>query len=177
MHTLQAPATAPRVGLTTITVRLPLPYDIVDDPIKLSGIGTGFEGSLSAVVRDARSVIIARHHFQTGGMGIQSNFQTEVGLPAPSSSAQGYLEVFSESPRDGSPEGLVRLPIIFGRALCDPYSGYLQHIVVPGDTLVALASYFYGDATRWRQIFNANTHLLNAPNLIFPGQVLRIPMF
>jgi nucleoid-associated protein YgaU len=48
--------------------------------------------------------------------------------------------------------------------------------VVKGDTLWDIAQTVYGDATRWPEIYAANTDVIGAdPDLIFPGQVLRIP--
>jgi hypothetical protein len=48
--------------------------------------------------------------------------------------------------------------------------------VVKGDTLWDIAQAVYGDATRWPEIYAANTDVVGAdPDLIFPGQVLRIP--
>jgi hypothetical protein len=48
--------------------------------------------------------------------------------------------------------------------------------VIPGDTLWDIAQTVYGDATRWPEIYAANTDVVGAdPDLIFPGQVLRIP--
>ena len=35
-----------------ITVRQPRPHDIVDDPVGVCGVGTGFGGVISARVRD-----------------------------------------------------------------------------------------------------------------------------
>jgi hypothetical protein len=48
--------------------------------------------------------------------------------------------------------------------------------VAKGDTLWDIAEDEYGDATRWPEIYAANTDVVGAdPDLIFPGQVLRIP--
>jgi hypothetical protein len=48
--------------------------------------------------------------------------------------------------------------------------------VVKGDTLWDIAQAEYNDATRWPEIYAANTDVVGAdPDLIFPGQVLRIP--
>ncbi len=69
----------------------------------------------------------------------------------------------------------VVVPIVFGRALIDPYHGFAQHRVVGGDTLSALAQQVYGDASQWPRIFEANRDQILNPDLIFPGQVLRIP--
>lgn len=49
------------------------------------------------------------------------------------------------------------------------------HTVVSGDTLGKIAKNFYGDAMKYPHIFEANKPMLVDPNLIYPGQVLRIP--
>jgi hypothetical protein len=51
----------------------------------------------------------------------------------------------------------------------------VQYTVVAGDTLSKIAQKFYGDPSQWPRIFEANRDQLSNPNLIFPGQVLRIP--
>ena len=47
--------------------------------------------------------------------------------------------------------------------------------VVAGDSLSKIAKHFYGDASKWRQIFEANGDILKNPDLIHPGQILKIP--
>lgn len=47
--------------------------------------------------------------------------------------------------------------------------------VVPGDTLWGIALRFWRNGARWPEIFNANRNVIKQPNLIFPGQVFRIP--
>ena len=49
------------------------------------------------------------------------------------------------------------------------------HTVVSGDTLVKIAKTFYGNAMKYPEIFEANKPMLKSPDLIYPGQVLRIP--
>ncbi len=49
------------------------------------------------------------------------------------------------------------------------------HTVVKGDTLSKIAKHYYGNAMKYPQIFEANKPMLTDPNLIYPGQVLRIP--
>ena len=44
-----------------------------------------------------------------------------------------------------------------------------------GDTLGAIAKEHLGAANRYPEIFEANRPMLTDPNLIYPGQVLRIP--
>lgn len=50
------------------------------------------------------------------------------------------------------------------------------HKVVSGDTLWAIAKRYYGNGSQYPKIFNANKDKINNPNLIFPGQVLTIPV-
>jgi len=38
-----------------------------------------------------------------------------------------------------------------------------------------IASRQYGDAQKWRRIYEANRDLIKDPDLIYPGQQLRIP--
>ena len=47
--------------------------------------------------------------------------------------------------------------------------------VKSGDTLGKIAKEFYGNAMKYPVIFEANKPMLKDPNLIYPGQVLRIP--
>jgi nucleoid-associated protein YgaU len=47
--------------------------------------------------------------------------------------------------------------------------------VKSGDSLSKIAREVYGDAKKYNLIFEANTPMLKDPNLIYPGQMLRIP--
>lgn len=49
------------------------------------------------------------------------------------------------------------------------------YTVVSGDTLSGIAKKFYGKASQWRVIFEANTDRISNPDLIQIGQVLKIP--
>jgi nucleoid-associated protein YgaU len=49
------------------------------------------------------------------------------------------------------------------------------YVVKSGDTLSGIAYDVYGDAGRWPEIFEANRDKIKDPNLIHPGQELRIP--
>lgn len=49
------------------------------------------------------------------------------------------------------------------------------HTVERGDTLSKIAKEQYGDAMKYPLIFEANRPMLKDPDLIYPGQVLRIP--
>ncbi len=47
--------------------------------------------------------------------------------------------------------------------------------VKSGDSLSKIAKAVYGDAMKYNAIFEANQPMLKDPNLIYPGQMLRIP--
>ncbi len=49
------------------------------------------------------------------------------------------------------------------------------YTVQKGDTLSAIAKAHYGNAGAYPRIFEANRPMLKDPDLIYPGQVLRIP--
>ena len=108
-------------SLPPIVVRQPQPFDIVDDPVKVCGIGTGFEGNFSARVRDANGVELSLIGISAGGTGIWGNYQLSIPLGAVPATPQGTLEVFEFSPKgDGTELNKVAVPITFGRALLEP---------------------------------------------------------
>jgi len=49
------------------------------------------------------------------------------------------------------------------------------YTVVSGDSLSKIAKEHYGDASKYHGIFEANKPMLEHPDKIYPGQVLRIP--
>ncbi len=50
-----------------------------------------------------------------------------------------------------------------------------MYIVQSGDSLSKIAKRFYGDATSWKKIFEANRDVVKNPDLIQPGWKLQIP--
>jgi nucleoid-associated protein YgaU len=163
------------MAIPPISVRHPRPHDIVDDPVEIAGVGTGFEGTLQARLRNHAGDEIAQRHFQAGGTGIWGNFFFRIDVPGVPNRPRGTLEVFEFSAEDGSEINKRVIPIVYGRALIDPFHGFTVHTVEPGDTLSAIANTFYGDPAKFRIIFAANRNQLDDPDEIVPGQVLRIP--
>jgi LysM repeat protein len=49
------------------------------------------------------------------------------------------------------------------------------YTVVQGDSLSKIAKRVYGKASLWRKIYEANQDQIKDPDLIFPGQLLRLP--
>jgi nucleoid-associated protein YgaU len=50
-----------------------------------------------------------------------------------------------------------------------------QYTVKGGDSLSKIARHIYGDASAFQKIFDANRDILKTPDVIHPGQVLKIP--
>lgn len=57
--------------------------------------------------------------------------------------------------------------------IAEPEARY--HTVVEGDWLSKIAKTYYDDAMKYDVIFEANKPMLQDPDEIYPGQVLRIP--
>ena len=162
--------------LPSIVVHHPLPNNIVDDPIQICGISTTFEANLQIRALDNNGNQVVQQFFTTrGSNGIWANFSVNLPLGTIPATTLGTLEVFEISAKDGSEINKVTIPIVFGRALIDPYIGFAQYTVVSGDTLSKIAQQFYNDSTLFSRIFDANRDQLSNPNQIVPGQVLRIP--
>lgn len=49
------------------------------------------------------------------------------------------------------------------------------HVVVTGDNLTGLAQKYYGDASKWEKIYEANKDTLKSPDSLQLGQKLKIP--
>jgi nucleoid-associated protein YgaU len=160
-----------------ISVRQPRAFDLVDVPVQVCGVATGFEGVISARVRDANGNQLAITPVHAGGTGIWGNYDISIPLGGTPATHTGTVEVFEESAKgDGTELNKVVVPVAFGPALIDPYHGFQQYTIVPGDTLSSIAQGQYGDANLWPRIFDANRDEISNPNLIFAGQVLRIPV-
>jgi len=162
-------------GFPPISVRQPVPFDLVDDPVAVSGVGTGFEGVFAARVRDGNGTQLAQVTINAGGTGVWANYHTTLALGGIPTTPQGTLEVFESTAKDGSDINKVIVPITFGAALINPYHGFTQDTVQSGDTLSAMAQKWYGNPNLFSRLFEANRDQIVNPNLIFPGQVLRIP--
>ena len=73
----------------------------------------------------------------------------------------------------GNTEGIASVDDRMTVAVEEPQAQF--HTVVSGDSLSKIAKEYYGDAMKYPVIFEANKPMLKSPDLIYPGQVLRIP--
>lgn len=158
-----------------VIVHQPQPFDIVDEPIRIAGIGRAFEGTIATRALDANGNTLAQSFVQGGAIAL-ATFQGELALGTIPPTPRGTLEVGPAPVTDeGPPPEKVIIPIVFGRALDDTYFGFHPHTVGAGETLSGLAEAFYGDPSLFPRIFEANRNVISDPDLLFPGQILRVP--
>jgi nucleoid-associated protein YgaU len=50
----------------------------------------------------------------------------------------------------------------------------IEHLVQKGDNLHLIAGYYYRDPRMWRKIFSLNRETVTDPNLLHPGDILKI---
>src|SRR4051795_12300378 len=122
----------------SIKLRHPRSHDIVDDPVEVAGVGTGFEGTLSARLRDHQGHELVERSFHAGGTGIWGNFFFRIDTPGVPARPRGTLEVFEASAEDGHEIHKHVGPIVSGRSLAIPYHGSVIHEVQAGDTLSSI---------------------------------------
>lgn len=60
-------------------------------------------------------------------------------------------------------------------ASATPTPQFKTYVVQKGDSLSKIAKAEYGKAGDWRRIFDANRDIIDDPDLIHPGQSLKIP--
>jgi nucleoid-associated protein YgaU len=58
----------------------------------------------------------------------------------------------------------------------EPEAEVTYYVIEKGDTLSAIAKRFLGNAMDYPKIFEANREVIQDPDLIYPGQKIRIPM-
>lgn len=160
-----------------MTIRLDQPrrFDLVGNPILIGGIGTGFEATINYRVHEGHDEVTG---FITvgGGTGEHAQFQKRVAVGRAAFTLDRlFVEVFEVSAKDGSELHKVSIPVLLGTRMVKGYIGYREHVVKPGDTLTKIARKHYGN-TNFEPIMRANSHQVDDPDLIFPGQVLRVPI-
>jgi len=90
-----------------------------------------------------------------------------------------YGQVDTNSEREkiilalGNTEGIATLEDRLSVINPEPEATF--YTVVKGDSLSKIAKAHYGDAMKFPVIFEANKPMLTSPDLIYPGQVLRLP--
>ncbi|RKY32884.1 MAG: peptidoglycan-binding protein LysM [Candidatus Omnitrophota bacterium] len=58
----------------------------------------------------------------------------------------------------------------------EPQGAIEKYTVEKGDTLQKISQKFYGTTRKWQMLFEVNKDKLKAPDKIYPGQVIDIPV-
>jgi hypothetical protein len=160
-----------------IEVRQPREHDVVGRRFALAGFGTGFEATVTwRLLGDDGSILGEGPVQGVGSNGVIEDFAQDVLLPGAvdARGAHVVLQVFGDDASGVNPPGtdLNEVPVTLFTGL----QGWRLYEVVPGDTLSAIARE-QGQDTRVGDLFEANRDQLVDPDRIFPGQVLRVPLF
>lgn len=157
-------------------IQQPQPFDVVGDPVRIAGVGQGFEAVLNWRVHDGHD---ERTGFFSVGGGTGEHGQFQIAAAIGNAAFQLdriFVEVFEESAADGSEVNKVIVPVIYGPRIVANYIGCRMHRVVAGDTLSKIAEENYGDPGQFSRIVRANPQIITDPDLIFVGQVLKVPI-
>ena len=160
----------------TIRIDQPRAFDLVGNPILVGGIGTGFEATLNYRVHEGHDEVTG---FFTvgGGTGEHGQYQLQIDVAGAAFTLDRvFVEVLELSAADGSEINKVIVPVILGPRIVSNYIGYREHLVRRGDTLWAIAEVHYGNGSEFLKIVRANPNQISDPDLIFPGQLLKIPI-
>lgn len=104
----------PRATSDRIAVTAPKPADAVNagQQLQLTGSARVFEANVSWRLLDTSGTAVASGHFNTslGSSAVWGMFDTLIALPA---NVRGNLtlELFEASARDGSPQGVIQIPL------------------------------------------------------------------
>jgi hypothetical protein len=160
----------------SIRMDQPRAFDLVGDPVMIAGIGTGFEGTINYRVHDGHDEVTG---FITvgGGTGEHAQFQLKAKVTGAAFQLDRlFVEVFEISAEDGSERDKVSRPVLLAtRMVKGRYIGYREHVVKKGDTLSQIAKDNLGTAD-FQRLVRANVQEISDPDLIFPGQLIRIPI-
>ena len=157
-------------------IQQPKPFDIVGNPVLVAGIAQGFEATVQYRVHDGHDERTGFFNVG-GGTGEHGQFQIAVDVSGAAFALDRlFVEIYEESANDGSEINKVIVPVIYGPRIVANYIGFRLHVVKPGDTLSKIALEHYGNAGAFNNIVRANPTVISDPNLIFPGQELKIPI-
>jgi nucleoid-associated protein YgaU len=112
-----------------------------------------------------QGVLVQNLHVQDGKLFIRG--------AAPSEAAKGYVWTAFKQVDPGVGDLLADITV--DPSLPQPKSAGQSYTVKSGDTLSKISKHFYGDASRYMKIFEANRDQLSDPDKIKVGQTLKIP--
>jgi nucleoid-associated protein YgaU len=160
----------------SVDVQQPRPYDLVSNSIQIAGVAGGaFEANFNYRVTEGHDEVTGS--FMAGdGVGGHGQFQLTVDVSGASFQLDRvFIEVFHTSPEDGAELDRVIVPVVLGAKIMPGYRNYLEHVVQSGETLWGISAAYYGSGNLYYRLVAANPHTIPNPNLIHPGDIVRVP--
>lgn len=160
----------------SIDVQQPRPLGLVGSHVQVAGTAGGaFEAQFNYRIHEGHDEVTGGFVAGDGGGG-HGQFQINVDVSGASFALDRlFVEVFWVSPKDGAELDKVIVPVVYGPRIVPGYRVYLEYTIQPGDTLSAISQQFYGNANLYTRLVRANPHVITNPNVIHPGDVIRVP--
>ena len=161
-----------------MSIRLDMPreFDLVGSPVLIGGIGTGFEATINYRIHEATTRSPASSPSAAAPASTRSSRSASAVAQAPRSRSTGCSSRSSRSARRTARSCTrSRARCCLATRMVKGYIGFREHTVKAGDTLTKIARKHYG-TDDFQPIFRANVHLLDDPDVIQLGQVLRVPI-
>jgi len=99
-----------------ITVSAPLANTRITTPVTISGDASVFEAALQwRIVDGGGKVLSSGSTTASQGAPGRGTFSVNASYPPPSADTLGAIEVYDTSPKDGTVDELVRVPVVIGR--------------------------------------------------------------
>jgi len=135
-------------------------------------IGAKLFGDKEEPVSQAEKI---KAHIETDNPGIK-NLAVVIneGVVALSGEAESGEALEKSVLLAGNVEGVEKVMAVTVKQPDVPKVEYYE--IVSGDSLSKIAKQFYGDAMQYPRLFEANKEVIKDPDLIYPGQKIRIPM-
>lgn len=125
--------------------------------------------------RDADAAEKIKTHIQDSNPGVQDlAVQFNEGVVSLSGNADSAEAMEKAVLMAGNVKGVSEVEAD-GLSAPQPQTEVEYYVIQKGDTLSAIAKQYYGKANDYPRIFEANREVIKNPDLIFPGQKIRIP--
>ena len=144
------------------------------DPAEASADAAA-EAAAREAANQAAAVALATHirhlGFRVDGLQVAFDGGVATVMGSVDSQREREIVVLTAGNTKGVAQGDDRLTV----DAPDPEPVAAFYTVVSGDTLSGISKTHYGNPMKYMAIFEANTPMLENPDKIYPGQVLRIP--
>ncbi|MGH6990067.1 MAG: LysM peptidoglycan-binding domain-containing protein [Stellaceae bacterium] len=144
------------------------------NPLSLDVIEYGKKGGVTIQGRSAPEatikIYLGNKPVGTATANAQGQWQITAGRNIPPGRYRLRLEA-----RGGPGREVARLVMPFERDLPPAHLVHDLFVVQPGNSLWRIARRSYGHGIEYVFIYHANQHQIRNPNLIFPGQLLKVP--